>query len=615
MKRIGLAVMVLILVLGLGAVSCNKTPTVPVYMGGAADFIIGPEDGEPCYSFAIIADPHVVALPTKLGDAVTEITTDYPDVEFVVVLGDIIQGEVATPGEYEAEFIAAKKELDKLGDIPYIPVIGNHDEWCNLTNGVIKFPNSSYQIQPYDTGTDGRYPEQIFEETFDDVYKGLATKLSNWDKQEGMPLSNPYGYPPPTYLQNFAFDCGPYHFIFLDCCSRQDFADISYDIPPFNNFPIFGYADLNDFSDGTLEWLKAHLDSLTPPQKQNIVLFTHHPPVYKMAIPYLTLDGDNTFAFTKSEYDQLTGLFSTNSCNIVHWFSGHYHLKGSGWAGSTDIVHWHDSVIDSDVSMIPSTMVCSEFGGQSIPPGTSVTINGAYSGNIEPNTDGGRVVIVQVNVPKPANSCYLDFNTGENTCQPPCAVVQPYEPNGGIDWALKRAVMEINMENQQSIEMKIEISEPGGNWLLNIGNSPSNNGAGGDGGDFSNDSELNIAFDESWELEVYGNDYSIDAGIPRPLLNLVDFLGRGADTIRIKIGDGRLWVRTELNGQKLNEVTLFDNDYIFRLGASDAECNCLDYQYYAAFNRVIYDSRRTGSGVDRVTFLWSDAWTWTWEIE
>jgi hypothetical protein len=607
MKRISLVAVALILVPVLGLVSCDKTPEVPVYTG-APDFIIGPADGEPCYSFAIIADPQNSIQ--KLGDAVTEITTNYPDVEFVVVLGDVIQGEAATPVEYEAQFKDAKAELGKLVDIPYIPIIGNHDVWCNLTGGNVVFPGG-YTIPPYDLGTDGRYPEQIFEENFYDVYDELETELSGWDKQDGMPLSNPYGYPAPTYLQNFAFDYGPYHFICLDFCSRRDFAGIAY----LNGLPIFGYADLNDFGGGTFKWLEEHLASLTPPQKRNIVLFTHHPPVYKLGISYMTLDGDNTFAFTKSEYDQLTGLFNTYSCNIVHWFSGHYHLEGSNWVGSTDIIHWHDNVMDSDVSMIPSTMVCDKFDGYQIPSGTPATINGAYLGKMEPNSDGGRVVIVQVNVPSPINSCHFDFNTGENTCQPPCAVVWPYEPNGGIDWALKQAVMEIDMEGQQALEMKIEISDPGGNWLLNVGNSTSNNGAGGDGGHFSNDSEFDMAKSTDWELNVYGNDYSIGDGIPRPLLRILDFLDEGADTIRVKIGDGCLWIKTELNGQKLNEVTLFDNDYIFRLGAPDEECDCLDYQYYAAFNRVIHSSARTGSGVNKVTFQWSPVWTWVWEIE
>lgn len=425
-----------------------------------------------------------------------------------------------------------------------------------------------------------------------------------------MPIApNPYGSGfPPIYLQNFAFDYGPYHFICLDFCSRRDFDNIAYDIPPSNNVPIFGYADLHDgFTNGTLDWLNGHLASLSHQQRQNIILFTHHPPVYELQIFFIPLDGDNTFAFTEDEYNALRDLLDTYGCNIIHWFAGHYHLEGSDWVGGTNMIQWYDN---GDVSIIPSTMVCSSFGGFDIPENTPVTINSMYSGLVQPNPTGC-IAIVHVNVPEPINTCYVDFTGGVNTCQP-CGIVSPYEPNGGIDWANSRAVMKIEMANHQALEMKIEVNNPGGDWLLNIGNSPSNNGAGGDGRDFSNDSELDITGDGDWKLSVYGNDYSIGAGIPRPLLRVQDFLGANAvNIVRVKIGDKRLWIKSEPSG---NEAVLLDNEYISRLGASDSECNCVDYQYYAAFNRTIGDSRRTGNGVTKVIFLWSSTWTWGWEI-
>ena len=213
------------------------------------------------------------------------------------------------------------------------------------------------------------------------------------------------------------------------------------------------------------------------------------------------------------------------------------------------------------------------------------------------------------------NTCYVDFANQVNTCQLD-GIVWPYEPNGGINWALSQAVMKINMANHQALEMKIEVQNPGGDWLLNIGNSPSNNGAGGDGGDFSNDSEIDITKDTEWKLRVYGNDYSTGAGIPRPLLVTNEFITRefidsGKETIRVKIGDERLWIKSEVRG---NEAALFENEYIFRLGATDDECGGVDYQYYVAFNRTIGSPWRTGTGVTKVTFLWSNTWTWDWEI-
>lgn len=84
-------------------------------------------------------------------------------------MGDLIQGQAATPDEYLAQFEAAKIALDELDNIPYIPIIGNHDVWCNLTGDDIVFP-SVYTIPPYDPGTPPHYPEQIFNDTFAGVY-------------------------------------------------------------------------------------------------------------------------------------------------------------------------------------------------------------------------------------------------------------------------------------------------------------------------------------------------------------------------------------------------------------------------------------------------------------
>ena len=366
------------------------------------EITIGPEDGVLSFSFAIFADPQDSV--NKLEEAVDKAKTDYPYVEFVIVLGDIIEGGEVTPGAYQAQFYAAKTALDGLDYIPYIPMLGNHDVWCNLTGGVI--PSLGGDTIPlYAPGADPLYPEQIFSETFAEVYQSLSAEFSNWSKQyeDGVPIDpNPYDSAfPPIYLQNFAFDYGQYHFICLDLCSRKDFDNINYYDTPFGNIPIFGYADLNDFADGTLGWLDEHLAGLSLSQRQSIILFTHHPPVYKLEVDFImsiTLEGDDTLAFTEDEYNQLIGLFKANGCEIIHWFAGHYHLEGFGWGAGMNIIQWYDSVIGSDVSIIPSVMVCDEFSGFSVPSSTAAIINGAYAGDVEPNPTGW-IAIVHVRVP------------------------------------------------------------------------------------------------------------------------------------------------------------------------------------------------------------------------
>lgn len=352
--------------------------------------------GQDCFSFAIIADPQ--SSTAKLAEAVTEINTriSTDDIRFVIVLGDLIQGELEWASQYQNQFNDVVTELSSLLVPCYIPMLGNHDEWCNLDGDPL--PGTTIPKYKDYPGNATQAPEEIFETVFGPVYTQLATTLPGWTKQDdNMPITNPNPHVPqypPIYFQNFAFEFGPCHFICLDFCSRKDFDNIVHH--PIMG-PIFGYADLHDFTtnDGTLNWLDGHLASLSTQQKQNIILFTHHPLIYKLRIIFIQLDGDNTFAFEQSEYTQLTNLLNSHGCNIIHWFSGHYHLKGSNWGGGMNIIGWHDTVINSDISIIPSTMICSEFGGNPIPPGTPGIINGVYSGNFEPNPNGS-IAIVKV---------------------------------------------------------------------------------------------------------------------------------------------------------------------------------------------------------------------------
>lgn len=176
-------------------------------------------DGTLCYSFAIFADPQ--SDFTNLDAAVSEINSRVSsgeDIRFVIVLGDIIQGEKGTAGEYQTDFDAAKAKLDKLGDgnpnngveIPYIPIIGNHDVWCNIAGAPIHRPNcdlhwggATCTCTPIPQYSGTPYPEQIFETVFGPVYTPLSTTLAGWTKQGGMPISpNPHS---SFYLSRYLF--------------------------------------------------------------------------------------------------------------------------------------------------------------------------------------------------------------------------------------------------------------------------------------------------------------------------------------------------------------------------------------------------------------------------
>jgi hypothetical protein len=205
------------------------------------------------------------------------------------------------------------------------------------------------------------------------------------------------------------------------------------------------------------------------------------------------------------------------------------------------------------------------------------------------------------------NTCVLDLIN--NTLSPANDVVTPVAPLGD-----GQAVVKIDMGAADSsvLEMRIKVADPlanpAGPWLLNIGNSPSNNGAGGDGGHFSNDSELDITiegFDST--LRVYANGYYATPGAV--VFDLTDLfpppLAYYEHILRMKIADQKMRALVE-GGPDSGD---FSNPYIFRLGGSDAEAGTNDFIYYAAFDRVIGSPTRIGSGVTGVTFMWRTVWT------
>ena len=426
-----------------------------------------------CYSFAIFADPQVGGGDiSKLQAAVDEVIAlnndldPNNDIEFVIGMGDFIQGEGVSSSwkgetEYRQEYQQVVTELERLeiprpigAGIHYIPVIGNHDVWCKYGDYVL------------DDGPPD-YPEELFADYFDAQYNQLSADLDGWTDQRGsMPITNPYQglHPPYMHLQNFAFDYGPYHFICLDFCAREDF-------DPFAGLSVkkfWGYADLHDvdesnnvITNGTWDWLNGHLEECRNKGIKDVFIFTHHPPVYELDtaepaeikipespnfMPFSSstgingamhivddptnnldnttltnyyffpppgfdkwdnkvihdrttvdrMEGDAVFGFNKEtydredEYDKLANLFSSYNINIVHWFSGHYHLKG---------FNWFDTNIGANISAIPSIMTAKDiyrinFTG-------NVQINELSDAVIAPGENpNGCFTIVQVMCPK-----------------------------------------------------------------------------------------------------------------------------------------------------------------------------------------------------------------------
>lgn len=169
-------------------------------------------------------------LTDRLADVVKWINDNYEknNIKFLVILGDITDsGEMS-------EFFRAKKILDGL-EIPYIPVIGNHDVW-----------SETKKLEAVAQGD--LYFERVFsEEFFEQQFEKLG--VTWWDKQD---------HTEQPFLQNYAFSYGGINFIGLDY-ARRDVKDAS------------SWAE--DFPE-TRTWLS---DTMANRQEKTVIIFSHYP--------------------------------------------------------------------------------------------------------------------------------------------------------------------------------------------------------------------------------------------------------------------------------------------------------------------------------------------------
>jgi len=186
---------------------------------------------------------------------------DKYNIKFVVVTGDF------TDSAELSELYKAKEILDTLGsEIPWIPIIGNHDIWPYV--GILNVSKAS------EVGADQNGTDKFFNDIFNSQYEKLRhlTDFQNWEKEDYAvwnPETDPNHY---SYFQNFSFDYNGYHFIGLDFNNRDDAFDWPWGALPEGN--------LHNFVGGTWNWLLNNLSQYTaknPDKSENIILLTHHP--------------------------------------------------------------------------------------------------------------------------------------------------------------------------------------------------------------------------------------------------------------------------------------------------------------------------------------------------
>ena len=228
-------------------------------------------------------------ISKRLEMAVDWINNHYKEnnIKFVVVLGDI-----SDTAEY-SEFLKAREILNKL-EIPYVPILGNHDIWPYTQKITADPDNRLFSIKEKSSGS------LLGDAYFDIVFWGSENSTNTqrikdlfdyFERQEDLPE-----YQGPPYFTNYAFGYGGINFITLDFASRDSFL-ILYS-------PINGVEHKE-----TLDWLKEHLKKCT---QNSGLIFTHY--------PFLEFVG----GFLSME--KIKQQLLDSKCKIIN-FGGHTHMN------------------------------------------------------------------------------------------------------------------------------------------------------------------------------------------------------------------------------------------------------------------------------------------------
>jgi hypothetical protein len=299
------------------------------------------------WSFAIITDLHIgwgipdyndesyndkeigqnYYLTERLEKAIQWINENYknPDynIKFVVVDGDI-----SDTAEY-SEFLTARNILNQL-EIPYIPIIGNHDIWpyiqkstcnpdgmggrwntilhqrweeylakmkmCLLLTSPVLVEQCKEEAKKLikDEPLGDEYFETVFWKDNSTNTQKIETLFGKFERQE-----EKEGYQGSPYFQNYIFDYGGVTFIALDFVSRE-YENL---IPPGSL--------TTDLNEPTLKWFESSVES---GGDKKIIVFTHQP--IKSWRGYWLV-----------EESPIKEIINKCNCTIFD-FAGHTHVNG-----------------------------------------------------------------------------------------------------------------------------------------------------------------------------------------------------------------------------------------------------------------------------------------------
>jgi hypothetical protein len=196
----------------------------------------------------------------------------------------------------------------------------------------------------------------------------------------------------------------------------------------------------------------------------------------------------------------------------------------------------------------------------------------------------------------------LRTGVGDPAASPYITYQSPLQDSNGDGWY--ETVFRINLNGSPYNQATFQVhytAQPTGSVNVNIGDSSTDDSGGGDAGTQSNDAELFIGrqqTDFNTTLSIAGRD-----GTPNPpgvLMQLPNFVGDGVTATFSVRNNFLAW---DNHRDSFGSLT---SPYLYALAGQPDTEGPVNYDIYAAFNRVVAGPYRLGTGIGDVTVTLSN---------
>lgn len=218
-----------------------------------------------------------------------------------------------------SEFLYAIHEVFHSLQVPYVPILGNHDIWPYAGSSEAHIPDNCLLGEFFYKSFGDRWG--YYNPQYDIFYKD-SLHFANWKTAREF-CSSPNNY---SYYLNLSFNHQNYRFIGADFNSRND--------APYPWLGALGEGDVNSWS---LNWIDAMVDSATN-EGRKLFILCHYP----------LIEGEEWWPwwmlpFTEHEIHQISDAGLKNNKPPAHWIGGHIH--GGSWPRIDTTYYGRDTVV------------------------------------------------------------------------------------------------------------------------------------------------------------------------------------------------------------------------------------------------------------------------------